>query len=140
MLRNEARSLVDAEFRKLDLVGGVLQCEPPSDDGPSVLGTWLETARPALLHSGGAKRLLMVAPSCTDANALSRSIFEVAQENCSLVRDDSMDVVACYEVQQLTHDRVIAHLTGCRPRYAELAARMHTRVDVAWTPLVATEA
>ncbi|MFV2067213.1 MAG: tubulin-like doman-containing protein, partial [Pirellulales bacterium] len=39
MLRNEAQSLVDAEFRKLDLVGGVLQCEPPSDDGPSVLGT-----------------------------------------------------------------------------------------------------
>ncbi|MFV2067721.1 MAG: hypothetical protein ACC645_12175, partial [Pirellulales bacterium] len=132
--------IVFLRFRMLDLVGGVLQCEPPSDDGPSVLGTWLETARPGLLRRGGAKRLLMVAPPCTDADALSRSVFEATQENCSLVRDDNMDVVACYEVQQLTHDRVIAHLTGCRPRYAELAARMHTRVDVAWTPLVATEA
>jgi hypothetical protein len=62
-------------------------------------------------------------------------IHQATQHECSIARGDDGDVVFCYEAEQLPLAGVVQHLTEQCPGIAEIATRLYTRVDIAWTPL-----
>jgi hypothetical protein len=42
----------------------------------------------------------------------------------------------CVEAEQLSLKRIATHLIDCRRDSADIAKRVHSRSDIAWTPLV----
>ncbi|OHB76123.1 MAG: hypothetical protein A2W31_09490 [Planctomycetes bacterium RBG_16_64_10] len=71
----------------------------------------------------------------TDLDRFDRMVRRVTDQSYSTALGDDGEVVFCYEVEQLLPSRVAGHLTNRDSNYATIASRLHTRVDVAWTPL-----
>jgi serine/threonine protein kinase len=95
--------------------------------------TSLQTARPGLLDLGGAKRLLLAIPSQLDVVDLARGIEQVADERVSVSIEPQGDVKLCYEIEALPWEGIQNKLIRQRHDCRELAARLHTRINVDWT-------
>ena len=99
----------------------------------------LEAAMPPLLQAGGSQRLLLVCPEGSDDTALQEAFRRHLEEKPSVVHDSDGDLVLCYEAERLPLATVAARLIQNRPDYAQAASRLHTRIDVKWTPLLPIE-
>ncbi len=92
-------------------------------------------ATPPLLSVGGVANHLALLPqeklSAAQATQL-RSAFEC--EISTLTGSD--DLIVCCESGQLPLLHTAMNLIQCRRDYAEFAARVHTRNDIDWTPLL----
>jgi len=109
----------------------------PSDAQPDRPGgrlrDCLDQAAPRLSDCGGAKRLLAVCPDGTDAPALAETIRAGSRQMPTVLPDPGGELILCYEVEQMSLCAVAAALIHHRPDLAEIAARLHTRIDVDWT-------
>jgi hypothetical protein len=93
----------------------------------------LHTARPGLLDLGGAKRLMLVIPTQMDVVDLARRIEHVAGERVSVSIEPEGEVKLCYEIEDLPWEGIQNKLIRQRHDCRELAARLHTRINVEWT-------
>jgi len=93
----------------------------------------LKAATPRLLECGGARRLLLVAPADFSSAQLMEQLDDV-QEPPTVVVSTEDDVLLCYELEQLSLRRVAAAVLARRFQNVEVAARLHTRIDVSWSP------
>jgi hypothetical protein len=92
-----------------------------------------ESATPKLLKfSGGAKRLLLAVPERLDGAGLGEEVYRMWGDQPTLAPGGWHETVLCYEAQSLAMDRVCNRFLQSRPDCRELAARLHTRVDVGW--------
>lgn len=132
-LRSAARSQVVAEIRAVDVAR--LLVEPIGEaEAPSVtLPHCIKQAWPPLLRCGGAARLMIMLPQSTDESVKPRFHGEEGQPAVTLLTDSDSDVVACFEAQEVSVANVAADLTADSTRYAEVARRLHTRIDVNWS-------
>jgi hypothetical protein len=133
-LRDAARRVILAALQHIDVAAPLL----PSRDGSRTtqpLRKGLETAAPRLLDCGGSKRLLLVLPEASDPAPVQQVLENDFQETSSVVFDSDGDMVLCCEVEQLPLVVVAAKIVDSRADYVQAAARLHTRVDVKWTPL-----
>jgi hypothetical protein len=98
-------------------------------------GVGLLAATPRLSACGGGRRLLLAtAENLSPAQLLPQLGAEAGQ--ASTVLDDAENgALLCYEAEQLSLRHVTAAVLDQRSQYAELASRLHTRVDVTWLPL-----
>jgi hypothetical protein len=79
----------------------------------------------------GARRLLLAVPEGLDLARLGAEVGTAAGEDPTTVAGSWQEAMLCYEVEQLTLDEIARFLTS-RPDCEELAARLHTRIDVNW--------
>ena len=91
-----------------------------------------------LIEHGGARRLLAIVPTVAASAAereqlwLPRSVLA----NSRLSRAEPTRLILCVEAEQLPLSTVALQLVQRRRDSVEFAKRVHSRSDVAWTPLV----
>ena len=84
---------------------------------------------------GGERRLLVVA-----SPQLAPVVTAETQGNGdsplpTVLADNNSDLLVCYEVEGQPLRRIAAKVLGQRFQATEVASRLHTRMDVPWTPL-----
>ncbi len=99
------------------------------------LRTYLTAAKPLLVGDSGALRLLLVAGGSETCESFQNRLTQITEQPCSTVVDTDGDLVVCYEGEQLAIGQVASRIAEHRSDYANIATRLHTRVDVAWTPM-----
>jgi hypothetical protein len=93
---------------------------------------------PGLLEAGGFVRKLVVLPTGAVSGQQAAQLRGQLGDDTSILAG-SRDLMLCAEASQIPVDRAAAQLIECRRDYAEFAARVQTRSDVRWTPLIALE-
>ena len=68
-----------------------------------------------------------------DLAALSQD-DRLAEESVTMLPEGESKVAVCFEVEQIPLDNIAASLIRTRGDYLDLAARLHTRIDVDWRP------
>jgi serine/threonine protein kinase len=124
------RTLRKVSLREITIAEAGKSCEPIFS-----LADGLKSATPWLNQCGGARRLLLLAPETSSRAKLVAQLGEECEAGPTVVGDKENDVVLCYETEQLSLPRVAATILDQRFQVAEVAARLHTRTDVHWTPL-----
>jgi hypothetical protein len=137
LLRQMARSLILALVKKTALREIEASCQGTPRQTAFSLQEALHEASPRLADCGGARRLLLTAPRSIAGDLLVNGLRAGGEAGPAptVVPDTENDVLLCYEVEQLSVRRVAAALLDQRFQYVEAAARLHTRIDVRWSPL-----
>jgi hypothetical protein len=93
----------------------------------------VDRALPQLTSNGGAKRALVVLPvnGGLEAKTLSQDA-RLAAESVTMLTEGKTMVSVCFEVEQIPLDNIAASLIRNRHDYLDLAAKLHTRIDVEW--------
>lgn len=92
-------------------------------------------ALPQLASCGGAKRVLVKLPTDGDLDVATLSQDDrLAEESATLLAEGEGPVAVCFEIEQIPLDNVAATLMRNRGDYLDLAARLHTRIDIEWQP------
>src|SRR5262249_29875540 len=99
----------------------------------TLLRKCLQQALPDLLTLGGAKRLLVIIPGKLDLMRVAREVEHLAKEQVSVVIEQGGDLKLCYEIENLRWQGIQSKLLRQRTDCQELAARLHTRINVDWT-------
>lgn len=94
---------------------------------------------PRLLEAGGAARKLVILPTRDFSDLQVTQLRNQLGNDTSILSGGSGDLLLCSEASLLPVDRAALQLIDCRRDYAEFAARVQTRGDVSWTPLIQTE-
>lgn len=116
-----------------EVIGGATQ-------DPSELRSALATATPSLVQFGGTRRVMAMLPqdaadpSCTDQ--LSRAVGTAVT---TLAGDDN-SVTLCVEAGQLSVPHAAIEFVQRRKDRIDFAARIHSRTDILWTPLLSASA
>ncbi|HEX6960776.1 MAG TPA: tubulin-like doman-containing protein [Lacipirellula sp.] len=95
-----------------------------------------EPSLPRLLQHGGAYRSLAVLPQQAGA-ASSQLVASELGPGASVLAGVGSDIVLCTEAWDLPLASVAVDVIQSRRDYADFAARVLTRSDIAWTPLTA---
>jgi len=110
-----------------------------SDPGPedvagesSDVRAWVDQSRPKLMECGGARRMLMVVADPSDVAPLKRNVEQATGEGLTALSYEGSHNLLCCEVERVPLDNVAASLIDGRREYAEMASRLHTRIDVKW--------
>ena len=135
VLRRTARGTILQTLKKVNLRIIAASWEE-SPRGPVFsLTAGLKAATPQLCCCGGARRLLLVAPETVSPAPLVERLRHDAQSTPTVVANAEEDVLLCYEVEQLPLRHVAAAVLDRRFQNVEVATRLHTRIDVPWSPL-----
>jgi hypothetical protein len=62
-------------------------------------------------------------------------LHEELHETPSVLENCDGDFILCYEAEQISLTQTAVTIIDGRADYAEAAARLHTRTDIAWTAL-----
>jgi len=84
---------------------------------------------------GGQQRLLVVVPEQLAPAVVRQTTSNGDSPVPTVLADAGSDVLVCYEVEDQPLRRIAAKLLDQRFQSVEIASRLHTRTDVAWTPL-----
>jgi hypothetical protein len=131
----EARALVMTALGQVPLDPALFM---PYQSNASPLGDCLQAARPNLDRCGGSQRLIAVVPAALGESPLIEALGKELERPATLVRDVDADIVLCYEAQELCIPHVAARIVGDRGDLAQIAFRLHTRIDVNWRNLADT--
>ena len=99
---------------------------------PGLLKSCLESAAPRLHACGGGRRLWLVAASDALGGKLRSAIEIEAMQSPSVAIDSRSDFVVGWEIEGMSLARVAAQLVDNQRDAAQLALRLHTRLDIAW--------
>ncbi|MEM8945688.1 MAG: tubulin-like doman-containing protein [Planctomycetota bacterium] len=109
-----------------------------SDYDADALANYVQQSTPSMLDLGGVgSRLLVMPQEDASAEAASR-LRELIGSESSILAGVGENLVLCTEVAGVPLARVAIDLIECRRDYADFAARVHTRCDISWSPLVAS--
>ncbi len=132
-LRAEARAEVLQTLKGAAIDRAVLgAAEGASQDRLHAL---IDAARPKLDQCGGQRRLIAVVPEASATSGMVELLTRQITPPATVVADTDPDLVVCYEAQGLWIPYVGSRLIGDRGDLAQIAQRLHTRSDVAWTDL-----
>jgi len=92
-------------------------------------------ATPELIACGGARRTLVLGPAEMSRERLIQANCEIPSESLAFLAHPRNEIVVCQELADVPLERVLKHLVGSRRDYADLADRLHTRIDIDWSPL-----
>lgn len=104
----------------------------PGPEASDLIRSCVDAATPRLDGCGGAKRLIVVTSQSLDADQLGNQVRHASSDDPTFVALPHGDLAICFEAEGLSLDTVAATLINNRPDYAQLAARLHTRVDIQW--------
>lgn len=130
-LRRAARQVVLGTLEKLDL-GRILVPKVTDTTSLATLEAWLAGAQPRVAPQEGTVGRLLVVPAHMPAAPLAAAVASRTTQPPTLVADRDAEIVLCTEVGDISLARAAAGLLGDQPEYAQIAARLHCRTDVAW--------
>ena len=134
VLRRAARSVIFRALKKVSL-GRIADSNEGDPREPMFsLAAGLKAATPRLLECGGARRLLLVAPEYFSSAQLVEQLGDEVEVEPTVVVSTEEDVLLCYEAEQVSLSRVAAAVLARRFQNVEVASRLHTRIDVIWSP------
>lgn len=128
-LRNAA---VDA-IRTTETDGSVDASDRPGSG--DVLGGALEAANPRLDRVGGRTSRLIALPVEARGTELENDVKERAAGAAAAIFHSDPALTACCETQDVPMGNILSRLVGDNRGAFELAAQLHTRVDVDWQPI-----
>ena len=134
-IRSIARTTVVGLMKTLDVADVMFHDEEQADNEATMLSDSLASAKPRLLRCGGAKRLLMMLPRGSTHVRPIEILHEQMNETPSVTQNHDGDFVLCYEVERISLTQAAVTIIEERRDFAEFAGRLHTRTDVAWSPL-----
>jgi hypothetical protein len=118
-----------------------LRRDPVGDNrkqaGDAKLCAAIEAATPVALEHGGARRVLAVLPRGSDASSQASELSQSAGVGISAVVGGDGNRTLCVEAERLPLIQLALSLIERRRDSVEFAKRVHSRSDIAWTPLVA---
>jgi hypothetical protein len=123
-------------------LAGFSMFDESTPDGESSLTgelrSGLTTATPALLEFGGTRHVLTILPRDGAEMITPAAVCDALGAAATTVRGDDNNLALCVEVGQLSVPHVAASLVEHRRDRVEFADRVHSRTDIAWTPLIDT--
>lgn len=122
------RALQEVTLREIEVSGQGKPCESIFS-----LSTGAKAAIPRLSDCGGARRLLLIAPGSAASAQLVEQLSDGTREMPTVVTDADSDVILFYEGEQVPLRQVAAAVLAQRSGIADVAARLHTRIDVPWS-------
>jgi hypothetical protein len=125
------RATVAGALKQLDFACEIVSLAEVDEGGMERFRAWIEQARPRALEAGGARTFLLTVGSDADPGRLQELIEAETQSHCSVTAhpDAALALTCCGE--QLSLANVAGRLIHGR-RTAEIARRLHTRIDVDW--------
>lgn len=130
-----ARQKVAEAARRLDLSSLVRSQHQDEQGTIPLLPAWIERATPCLPGGAAARRLIVCAAEDSSAADLCDEISQRCSRSSNLVLTKDAGLTVINETEQISLAQLAAALTEYRSEYADVARRLHTRVDVEWTPL-----
>lgn len=134
-LRLTVRAGIMQSLKQVDVSRLLLEMIGKSRAAREPLRELLSAANPRLKVADGAERLFVFAPSYADTGSLAHFFQSELQEDATIVRteDDRLTIYCEGTSAHLTE--AAAALIEDNFHYAEVASRLHTRIDVAWASL-----
>ena len=105
------------------------------DASEDVLDEALQKAMPPLIECGANYRLLVTAGNQELLQRIKQSQRQQMADQPTIVPDSDDEVVVCYELENIPLENIVQGITGLRPDFDKLSARLRTRQDIAWTTL-----
>jgi eukaryotic-like serine/threonine-protein kinase len=133
-LRAQAQAQIFAALKEIPVASALLGPAIDSAGRLERLNECIDAARPRISNCGGGQRLLAILPNNPQGDALRAAVSEL-KPPATVVGYSEPDVVFAFELQDLSIPHVAARLIEDRTDFAQMAGRLHTRIDVAWTPL-----
>ncbi|MEX2185328.1 MAG: tubulin-like doman-containing protein [Pirellulales bacterium] len=130
-----ARQKVADAARRLDLAALVRSQHQDEQGTIPLLPAWVERATPCLPGGVAARRLIVCASADSSAAELCESISTLCHRSSNLVTTDDAGLALIYETEQVSLAQLAAGITEYRSEYGDVARRLHTRVDIEWTPM-----
>ena len=134
-LRASARLEIVAAVKAIPIAEVLFGSNGAAETRAERLRACLGAIKPKLDDCGGAQRLLAILPGSAAGTALESAVTEGLESPATFVNDSDADLVFCYEMQDLPLENVAARLIESRSDFVQIAARLHTRMDVAWSGL-----
>jgi hypothetical protein len=134
-LRVTARAEINQALKPIDVSRLLIDLTEKSQAARAPVRDLLTAASPRLAGANSVERLFVFVPSYADPEALRRFFVDELQEAASIVQTVDERLTLCFEREQMTVRDIAASLIENKPGYAETASRLHTRVDVQWSPL-----
>jgi hypothetical protein len=103
------------------------------------LGSALALATPMLLEYGGERRVLAVVPNIGSGGNSDTTVSRALGTSATTVAGSDNYLTVCVEASGLSLPHVALELVERRRDRVEFAGRVHSRTDIAWSPLVSTE-
>jgi hypothetical protein len=133
VLRRTARAVIYRFLKQMTLQEGAAGSGGKLHKSILSLTDGLQAATPPLTQCGGARRLLLTAPEETLARELIEELGSQFRPVPTVITDAENDMLLCYEIDQLPLRLVAAAVLDRRFQNVEVAARLHTRIDVSWS-------
>lgn len=130
-----AQEKVADAARKLDLAALVRSQHQDEQRTIPLLPAWVDRATPCLPGGVAARRLIVCAAAQSSANELCASIADLCGQSSNLVTGDDAGLALIYETEQVSLAQFAAGIAEYRSEYADVARRLHTRVDIDWAPM-----
>jgi hypothetical protein len=127
-----ARPFIVKQLKELDPAQLFLHSDAPNvvEDA---LNKYITLAEPKLCTLGGWKHLLLALPDSPTGKELHEMINACVPDVPTTLLYSENDLLLCFEVANLAIDEIMDALTGQEPRYARLAQRVLTRIDIPWS-------
>ncbi|MEZ6061832.1 MAG: tubulin-like doman-containing protein [Planctomycetaceae bacterium] len=136
MLSEEANLTAAVEQLFEEAITFLMNASSSGKDSPAIQGNnksrFPENAWPVLHGLGGYRRVLGHLPACDSRDEWATRLVETFGD-CVAIREasDGRVMVVC-EIDGVSIDRVLKRMTARNPHIADVAGRVHTRIDVPW--------
>jgi hypothetical protein len=134
-LRMTVRASIMQALKQVDVSRLLLEMTGKSRAAREPMRELLAAASPRLTVPGAAERLFVFAPSYSDRGTLGWFFNEDLQEDATIVQTEDDRLMLYCEQAQLHLFDVAASMIDENFHYADVASRLHTRIDVQWAPL-----
>lgn len=108
------------------------------DEGNSdELRRQLSAAQPDLLHLGGDRRTLVIAPRTGDGlKRWEERVDQLIGHSPMVIEGGDCAITVCGESADTSLRNLFAWLVGSRAEFVKLADRLHVRIDIDWSPVL----
>lgn len=135
VLRSVKAAVQDAQ-RAIDYDRTVKEAKFDDEQLTEWLKPQLDLAFPTILNEcSGATRLILAVPERSNSNVINEHIAEHCDEQPFVVSCTNGGVALCFEAEQIHLANIANRMINKQPDALELVERLHTRIDVEWTPL-----
>lgn len=134
-LRLTVRAGIMQSLKQVDVSRLLLEMMGKSRAAREPLRDLVSAASPQLRAPNEGERLFVFAPGYADAGAMAQFFRNELQEDATILRTEDDRLTIYCETGTIHLSDAAAALIDDNFHYAEVASRLHTRMDVAWTAL-----
>ena len=91
-----------------------------------------EAARPHLSNVGGGRRVLAVVPDGLSTAQWKQKLEDEFGNCVSICPSADQELFICCESVGITNEAILSQISYQQPHLADIADRLHTRIDINW--------